>query len=185
MKNMRIIMWILIGAVTVTAAYYFAAGPNLNMALTVLAFLGGGAAGLLGYQTFQPAEKSAVKDAHMLLRQEQLDIIKKRIPSNDVRIFKEIITEEKTVTVPLVREELVVQSTPAGESGQKPETIRIPVREERLKISKEPVHINDVSVLKNNIRETRLINATLKKEVADVEVSGDVKVTTTDEDHKK
>ncbi len=109
-------------------------------------------------------------------------------------IYKRVITEEKTITVPVMREEIVVERRPvsisdgggdqavgAAIAGRiielvEGETISIPIRAEQIVVEKRPVVTEVLIVGKRNIEETRQITDTLQREVPIVEREGDVDV---------
>ncbi|MCT8136480.1 YsnF/AvaK domain-containing protein [Anaerobacillus sp. CMMVII] len=103
------------------------------------------------------------------LREEQLDIRKKRVQTGEVKIHKEVVEEQRTFTVPIRREEMVI------EAGMD-EEIRIPLKEEEIEINKHPVQVNDVSITKRQIEEIEQVKARLKKETAHYEVEGNADV---------
>lgn len=105
----------------------------------------------------------------MVLRAEQLHVRKTRERLADVTTRKEITRVLKTVTVPVTKEELVVERNGV-------EAARIPLREEQVDIAAHMVPLNTVSVHKREWEERKEIQAVLKKEVARVETMGDVKV---------
>ncbi|RXJ03074.1 YsnF/AvaK domain-containing protein [Anaerobacillus alkaliphilus] len=112
-----------------------------------------------------------IKNKHTLeLKEEQLDIKKERVKIGEVKIRKEVVEDLKTITVPIKREEMVI------EAGSE-EEFRIPLKEEEIEISKHPVQLADVSVTKKQIEHIEEITKKLKKEVPSVEVKGDVDVT--------
>jgi len=47
--------------------------------------------------------------ATLQIKKEQLDIAKKWIKTGEVNIYRELITEEKNFTIPVIREELVIK----------------------------------------------------------------------------
>lgn len=106
----------------------------------------------------------------LILREEHLDISKKNSQTAEVKIHKESITEEKTITVPIVREELVIEKRLIDED--KTETIRIPIKEERVEIVKHPVVLEDVSYHMEQYKDNQLIQETLKKERLNIETKG-------------
>ncbi len=82
------------------------------------------------------------RDMKMQLREEQMKISKSKIKTGEVSIHKEVLTEEKNITVPVKREELVIENTVCDpqfhdKSEGHTETIRIPIKEERIDIKKE------------------------------------------------
>jgi uncharacterized protein (TIGR02271 family) len=85
------------------------------------------------------------------LRGEMLRTYKERIKRGEVRLHKEVVTENQTVQVPVTREELVVERTPASgpaataEIGRDQE-VRVPLSEERVRVEKQPVVNEEVRV---------------------------------------
>lgn len=115
------------------------------------------------------------------LREEKLDISKRNVQTCEVRIRKEILTEEKNITVPITREELIIEkifldSSVPSESAKHNETIRIPISEECIEISKHPVKLQEVTAYRNQFQETKHITEMIKKEKAHVKTTGNVKV---------
>lgn len=113
------------------------------------------------------------------LREEQLEIDKERVQKGEVTMHKEIVTEEKTITVPVTREEMVIEYAPApGTEGTESEaqTIRIPVKEEQIQVTKTPVVVNDVDMYKERVRDTQQVSETVRREQLRVEREGDVRV---------
>ncbi len=51
------------------------------------------------------------------IRHEELQVNKQAIPLGEIRVHKRIITEQKTFTVPVTREELVIEHIPFAESS--------------------------------------------------------------------
>jgi len=107
--------------------------------------------------------------ATMALREEQLTLRKTRQQIADVTVHKELVHELQTVTVPVTREELVVEKDGA-------EAARIALREERVDVSTRFVPLNQVSVYRREWEENRELQAVLKKEVARVETTGNAEV---------
>jgi uncharacterized protein (TIGR02271 family) len=103
------------------------------------------------------------------LREEQLDIKKERVQTGEVKVRREVVEEQKTFTVPIKREEMVIE---AGDE----EELRIPLKEEEVEISKHPVQVNEVSITTRQIKEMKQIKEKLKKETAHVEVAGEADI---------
>ncbi|WP_291579249.1 YsnF/AvaK domain-containing protein [Clostridium sp. UBA6640] len=124
---------------------------------------------------------SSDDDMKMQLCEEQMKISKDKIQTGEVSIHKEVLTEEKNITVPIKREELVIEKTVSdpqfhNKSDVHTETIRIPISEERIDIHKEPVALEDVSVSNHQYKEVKHITETLKKEIPHISINGDAKV---------
>lgn len=115
------------------------------------------------------------------LLEEKLDISKKQVQTGDVKIHKEVVTEEKNFTIPLNREELVIEKkiiTPndIGDNNYHTETIRIPISEERAEFIKHTVPLEDVSISKHQFQEIKTVEETLKKEKLHVDTDGTPKI---------
>ena len=125
------------------------------------------------------------------VREEVLQAHKQLVVTGEVVIRKEIITEEKTITVPITREELVIERRPgSGELLAQPVsedetfeealrdggTLRIVVREEQVRVEKYPVVKEEIFISKRQIQETRHISDTVKREEASLERLGNVNI---------
>jgi len=122
---------------------------------------------------------------------------KQQVETGHVLIRKRIITEEKTIRVPVNREEIVIERylaadqasvDPANENHQPipddvrilqleaGQTIRIPIHEEQVVIEKRPVVIEELVISKQVVEEMRQVSATVQREEPRIEREGDVKV---------
>lgn len=117
------------------------------------------------------------------LREEQLNVNKQRVQTGEVGLHKEVVAEQKTVTVPVTHEEAFVErrpvtdamtddSTPIGEG----ETIRVPLSEERVNVRKDTVVTGEVSLGKRAVQETQQVTETVKQEKAHIEQEGDAPI---------
>jgi uncharacterized protein (TIGR02271 family) len=111
------------------------------------------------------------------LKEEKLDIAKWWIQTGEVKAFKETFMEEKTFTVPVIREELVIEKkvldSSKSEHEEAPnEVIRIPLSEELVEFTKKRVTLEDVSIYKQQIKDIKHIEETLKREEIKVEIMG-------------
>jgi uncharacterized protein (TIGR02271 family) len=116
------------------------------------------------------------------LREEELRAEKERVQAGEVRIRKEVVSEERTLEVPVTREEVVVERRPAAK-GQRAagdiddaEEIRIPVMEEEVHVEKTPVVREEVTLKKRQVQGTQEVSDTVRREEARIEQSGDAKV---------
>lgn len=156
------------------------------------------------------------------LRQEVPQIQKYVVDTGEIRIHKRVITEQKTFTVPVTREEVTIERLPrtppalapgaypapgatqfqapgqvqgmaverdpaidqqvAGSAVQEDEvlreggTLRILVREEQVFINKTPVVIEEITVRKQALQETRTLVEPIRHEEARIEQAGNVVV---------
>lgn len=132
-------------------------------------------------ESFDPNGFSAT----LKLCEEQLDIIKKMVSTGKVDVHTEMVTEEKNITVPVNREELVIETTALDSETSRPEapvteTIRIPLREERVEVSKHFVDLEKVNVEQRQFQTTETVTGTVKKEQLRVETAGEARVSAAD-----
>lgn len=103
------------------------------------------------------------------IREEELDIKKKSVKTGEVKWHKELLMEEKKFIVPIMREELVIEKkfidTESTEPMISTETIRIPLREERVEINKHNIDLEEVKIWKDKMYQVESINTMIKKEV--------------------
>src|SRR5262249_15997919 len=80
-------------------------------------------------------------DRTIRLHEEQLKVTKQPVRAGEVEVRKEVHTENKTINVPVEREEVVIERRPASGTTTggdiRAEEIRIPVKEEKVNVSKE------------------------------------------------
>lgn len=132
----------------------------------------------LGWDRARDAARDAW-DRTFKLREERLHIDKEQVQTGEVDIHKEVVTEHKNVTVPVEREEVVVERRPAkgkaASGDMKAEEIRIPVKEERVRVSKDTVVDEEVSVSKRKVKGTETVSEDLDHEEICVEEKGKVR----------
>jgi uncharacterized protein (TIGR02271 family) len=102
--------------------------------------------------------------------------VSKKIITDEATIIKEPVTETKTIEVPLMHEEIVIEKRPAvAEEGntnrfQDPPPrntrtqIRVPLIHEEVKIKKEPYVKEEIVIRKKPRTETRTVNEFVTKE---------------------
>jgi uncharacterized protein (TIGR02271 family) len=112
--------------------------------------------------TPQPAPGTGSdKEGTMELREEELHARKQPVKKGEVKVRKEVVTEHKTLDVPVEREEVVVERKPvrgrkaAGSDIEGGKEIRIPVKEEEVRVEKTPVVREEVKVSKRQVPETK------------------------------
>ena len=106
------------------------------------------------------------------LREEQLRADTQRVATGEVHVHKDIITETKTIEVPVTREEVVIERHAVGNAvtgsaadfGQADQEIRIPVMEEQVTIEKTPVVREEVEIGKRTVTETQHLTGTVQHE---------------------
>ena len=106
--------------------------------------------------------------------EEELAVGKRPVESGEVDVRKTVESERVTRQVPLAREEVEVERRPASgaptEGGEfKEEEIRIPVMAEEAVVEKRPVVKEEFIIRKRVARETRPVEADVRRERVDVE----------------
>ena len=102
------------------------------------------------------------------MKEERLHAEKRPVETGEVTVRKEVHTENKTLEVPVQREKVVIERTPvhgrAATEGvaagdiREGEQIRVPVREEQVNVSKEPVVTEEVKVGKRVVQDTERVS---------------------------
>lgn len=115
------------------------------------------------------------------LREEELLARKQTREAGEVGIRKDVVTEQRTVEVPVSREEVTVERhpvdrKPADHPIDEGETIRVPVREEEVQVEKRPVVTEEVSIGKRQVQDTERVSGEVRREEARIEGEGDVDV---------
>jgi len=126
-------------------------------------------------------------DRSVQLREEQLRVTKTPVDTGDVKVRKEVHTDRKTVTVPVEREEVVIERRPArghATGDIKAEEIRIPTREEKVHVTKETVVKEEVRVGKRKVQDTERVSDDVRREELVVESEGKARVRQQDQGHK-
>jgi uncharacterized protein (TIGR02271 family) len=139
------------------------------------------------------SDDQADEPHRLLLREERLHADTNRVETGGIRIRREVITEHRTIVVSVKREEIVIERVPAGHhSSQEPqvsgdtrivtrelrrgEELRIPVREERVTVSKQTVVTEEVRVGIRTVQDTERVTDIVRHEEARVETIGDVEI---------
>src|SRR2546421_12571439 len=114
-------------------------------------------------------------------REEQLRAQKQPVETGEARLRKDVVSELKSIDVPVTREEVYVERRPgSGQPTDQPigegETYRVPVREEQVTVEKQPYVREEVAMGKRPVQETRQGSDTVRREEAHVERAGEVNV---------
>jgi len=128
--------------------------------------------------TTDPARQ--VSDAaHVGLHEEELVASKRTVEAGAVQIDTEVISEPRTLEVPVALEEVIVErhaverrpaASPIGDRG---ESITVPVHKEEVTVEKQPVVYEEVELGKRAVREQQVVSDTVRKEVFDVDAERD------------
>jgi uncharacterized protein (TIGR02271 family) len=117
------------------------------------------------------------------LREEELQARKTSVESGRVQLGKDIVEEQRTLDVPVTREEAYVERRPVERrptdqpiEETASESIEVPLREERVEVQKQPFVYEEVGVGKRNLRETQEVSDTVRREELRTEKEGEIEV---------
>jgi uncharacterized protein (TIGR02271 family) len=102
--------------------------------------------------------------------------------AGEVRVTKDVVEEERTLEVPVEREEVRVRSvTPSETTADAAEafregTISVPVREQDVELRKEVRVAEEIGIEKREVTERERVSGTVREERINVEEVGDVEV---------
>ena len=169
--------------ITAGGALVSVTGPRAQEARRILEQAGGDLRES-GFETSRSAVSGDREtERRIQLRGEILRTYKDRVQRGEVRLRKDVITETKSVDVPVSREELVIERTPVSgqrasgeiDAGQA-EEIRVPLSEERVRTEKQPVVNEEVRVGKRAVQRTENVSDKVRHEELRVDKEGDVDV---------
>lgn len=127
-------------------------------------------------RTIQEQEEETLQ-----LHEERLKVNKERVQTGEVHVEKEVIQEEQVIDVPVQREEVFVERRPVAENDltayddrgtaftDDSETIRVPITEERVEVTKKPVVTEEIVIGKRTIEDTETVRDTIRREEAHVD----------------
>jgi uncharacterized protein (TIGR02271 family) len=150
-----------------------------------LGSMGRGTAGSKMSTGAVPADRmagTAEESQRVELREEELRTEKERVQAGEVRLRKEVVSEDRTIEVPVTREEVVIERRPAAEGRtaegaiDEDEEIRIPLMEEEVRVEKTPVVREEVTLKKRQVEDTEEVSDTVRREEARIERTGDAQV---------
>lgn len=146
---------------------------------------------LYRFGAYDNSSHQADGDRIIPVLEEELRVQKQLVPTGEIVVRKEIITENKTITVPVTREELVIERRPGSaqptdqtldESELTDEvlrvggTLRIILYEEQVRVEKQTVVKEEIVISKRQILETTHVEETVRREEAHLERVGKVNV---------
>ena len=127
-------------------------------------------------------EQHAKADDVIQLREEELQVNKTMAQAGEVVVNKHVVEEQKSVTVPVAHEEVVVtrhkvdRDANPGDIGADGEVIKVPVMAEQVSTSTTARVVEEVEVGTRKVEEQQTVTGTVRKEVLDVDTDGSVDV---------
>ena len=105
---------------------------------------------------------------------------KERVATGRMRLRKHVVTEQKTVTVPVEREEYTLEREPirdgdvrGGELGE--DEVAVTVHEERPVVEKDVVAKERVGLGKKTVTDQQQVTTDVSKEEVEVDTDRDVR----------
>jgi uncharacterized protein (TIGR02271 family) len=143
---------------------------------------GGTAAGTTERERFDTTgatSRTGATEGTVQLREEELRTRKESVETGQVSLGKQVVEEQKSLEVPVTREEVYVERRAVDRPADRPideasRTIEVPVREERVDVEKQPVVYEEVGVRKQEVVENQPVSETVHREELRVDKEGDV-----------
>lgn len=142
--------------------------------------LGNDTAGLAANASARGVERPMVgKDTVTVpVHKEELDVIKHERQAGEVRVHKDVVQEERELTVPVRRERVRVErrdvkDRPAMHASFQEETVVVPLRAEEVEVQKRAVVDEEVIIRKDTIEEDRRVTETVRHEEVSIRGDGD------------
>jgi uncharacterized protein (TIGR02271 family) len=124
--------------------------------------------------------RGAVGTQRVQLLGEILRVHKDRVHRGSVTLKKNVVSERQEVEVPVTREEIVIERHPvAGRearagSFEPGKEVTVNLEEDRVRVEKQPVVREEVSVGKRQVQETKRVGSDVKREELKIDREGDV-----------
>ena len=102
---------------------------------------------------------------------------KHNVKVGDAIIRKRVVEETKTVDVPVLHEEVIIERRPVAneitdDANFEEEYFTIPVMEEQVEVTKHPVITQEIKIHKRDVENVEHVSASLRKEELDVDQEG-------------
>lgn len=135
------------------------------------------------------ADRYDTDERTLRLREEQLDVSKETVQTGEVEVHKHVVEDQQKVNIPVTREEVYVERREVNEVASDAdsviddgETIRVPIMEEKVEVTKKPVVTEELVIGKREVTDTEQVVETVKREEAHLETDNDRAVNDSDLD---
>ena len=112
------------------------------------------------------------------VHEEQLRAERTADQAGEVRVDRNVVEEQRSIDVPVTREEVEVRRVPVSGSTsadasafQSGDTIRVPVTEEQVHVTKEPRVVEEIEISKRQVTENQRVSDTVRREEVNVDDS--------------
>ncbi len=134
-----------------------------------------------GYDTTTSSDTATTGDTlRVPVHEEELRAARTTETAGEVQVGKSVVEEERTLDVPVTREEVEVRRVPAeGSVGADADaftgdTIRVPVSAETVDVSKEARVVEEIEISKRPVTETQRVSETVRREQVNVDDASNV-----------
>lgn len=132
------------------------------------------------------------EEEKLRLHEERLNVDKEQVKTGEVNVGKHVVEEERSVDVPVERDEVYVERRPvdgdtadAHDKGfNENESINVPISEERVNVTKNDVVSEEIVVGKRKVEDTETVRDTVRREEADIDEDTDLTDNTRDRDKR-
>jgi len=122
------------------------------------------------------------REERITLSEEQLAIGKRERQAGEVGVEKRVETQHVSERVPVMRDEVTVERRPLSgteamhaEGAFQEEHISVPLTREEVVAEKRAVGAEEIVVRKQQVQDTEMVEADLRRERAEVHQTGDVR----------
>jgi uncharacterized protein (TIGR02271 family) len=122
------------------------------------------------------------REERITLSEEQLAIGKRERQAGEVGVEKHVETQHVSERVPVMRDEVTVERRPLSgtdamraEGAFQEEHISVPLTKEEVVAEKRAVGAEEIVVRKQQVQDTEMVEADLRRERAEVHQTGDVR----------
>jgi uncharacterized protein (TIGR02271 family) len=138
-----------------------------------------------GYKDHDMTANDLTEEEKLRLHEERLSVNKEPVQTGEVRVEKEVVEENQVLEIPVEREEVFVERRPVDDNKnahaeddvfdnrsrpfKDDETIRVPITEERVEVTKKPVVSEEIVVGKRKTQDTETVRETVRREEAHID----------------
>jgi uncharacterized protein (TIGR02271 family) len=124
--------------------------------------------------------------------EEELRAGTQTVEAGEVEVRKDVVQEQRTVEVPVTREDVEVRRVAVNREAtaddaaftDSGDTLRVPIREEQVVVSKEPRVVEELEIRKVATQDTEQVSDTVRREEVDVQRTGTTRTVAGDQhDH--
>jgi len=116
----------------------------------------------------------------LALHEEELHATTRPVAAGEVRVTKEVVSEQQSIPVSISHEEVYVErrpvDRPANDANFTGQEIRVPVERDEINLEKTARVREEIEVGKRTVEETQTVGGTVRREEARIDRTGDVNI---------